>query len=508
MERIEFNKILSYVFWFSIFVVLCKLTSGWALVPAAMAGVWFCFSWKRGWALALFAFLPIVTTMNPMLVPAESYVTVIARITLIVMCAMMALMGSIHNAGKRKIPLGGLILYLLVACVSSARGWAPNVSYMKIFNFLLFILAIWYGTQNLERNPHDVLLLHRIYFVLVLILAFGSIATIPFPAIAYQQYTLLTFQDMDVESAALAVRQYLKDGNMMVFAGVMNNSQCLGPLLALSFNWVLCDMLFVAQKMSKVHIITLVATIIPLYLTRSRTALFALGIGVCVIFFMTMSRISIPQRIKQRARSMMWGVFIVAILAAIGMELHSHTMSRWIRKTNDVAGDRRGFSEALTSSRDVLNENNWRDFHKNPWLGMGFQVMPFHQKRYAGKLFVFSAPIEKGLLPLMILGETGVVGAIAFSIFLLMFFTGCKKLSLNVTAAMFVILCASNIGEATFFSPGGSGGTLWIVGVVGGYAIDMMVLNRRQFDKVMMANGRPFGFNALPMGGAPAMHFS
>ena len=79
----------------------------------------------------------------------------------------------------------------------------------------------------------------------------------------------------------------------------------------------------------------------------------------------------------------------------------------------------------------------------------------------------------------MILGETGVVGLIVFCIFVITFMNGCARRKLHVTATMFIVLCATNIGEATFFSPGGSGGTLWMMSVVGGYVIDMKVLQNR-----------------------------
>ena len=36
----------------------------------------------------------------------------------------------------------------------------------------------------------------------------------------------------------------------------------------------------------------------------------------------------------------------------------------------------------------------------------------------------------------------------------------------------------TNMGEATFFSPGGGGGFLWMLCVVGGFALDTILLYR------------------------------
>ena len=486
MDKREIKGIVKSAVWLAAFLAACAVTRGWALVPAAFIGLWCAFAQKRMWALIAFVLLPILTCLNPMIVPSGGNGTIlqmVARLTLIAMYVVMAIMEMASNGNdSKRIPLGGLIPFLGVAFISSLNGWAPNVSYMKIFNFFVFTIGVWMGTQGLSKNSKDVVVLRQTFIVIILMLSFGSIATIPFPQIAYQQniLTMMVTARMDLSGATAELKERMADGGLLVFAGIMNNSQCLGPLLACSFNLILCDMLFVVQKFSKFHLITMIAIIIPLYLTRSRTALFALGIGVIIIAWMTTSKVQLSARAKKRVKSLVILMLLLGGIAAAASEFSSNTVTKWLRKTNDVEADARDFGEALTNSREGLNEMNWRDFHMNPILGMGFQTMERHRKMYAGKMFVFSAPIEKGLLPLMILGETGVVGAIVFSIFLITFFVGCNKKNLHVTAAMFCVLLASNIGEATFFSPGGAGGTLWIMGLVGGYVIDMAIRLKRQ----------------------------
>lgn len=475
-EREEIKEQMKGLAWLVVLVVACAVTKGYALLPVAIAGLWCAFSGRRGLALLAFAYLPLLTCLNPIMVPTAGVVPTIARLTFILMCIIMAVTSSTYT-GNGQIPLGGLVVYLLVAVISSINGWFPAISYMKIINFFCFLVGVWFGTRNLDRNPKDLDLLHRGFFVMAIFLSFGSIAIWPFPTIAYQQHLFNEMLEGSAYATAVA-REALASGQMFVFAGVTYNSQCLGPLLACCFVWVLCDMLFVAQKFTKLHMATLAAIVLPLYLTRSRTALFALAIGVITLSLLTMRRVKLKGRIKARVRSILSVLILLGIIGAGVLEIKDRTVTKWLRKTNDLSSDRRTFEEALTGSREVLNEINWYDFHKNPILGMGFQVMEMHRERYPGRTFVLSAPIEKGLLPLMILGETGVVGFIVFCGFLICFFSGCRRRNLNVTATMFIVLCATNIGEATFFSPGGSGGTLWMMAVVGGYVIDMKVRRR------------------------------
>ena len=93
--------------------------------------------------------------------------------------------------------------------------------------------------------------------------------------------------------------------------------------------------------------------------------------------------------------------------------------------------------------------------------------------------FVISAPIEKGVLPLMILGETGIVGGFVFIVFLIVFYNTCSKKKYAVTATLFTVFMALNLGESIFFSTSGAGGILWVMSMVGGFTIDMMLKSSR-----------------------------
>jgi hypothetical protein len=106
--------------------------------------------------------------------------------------------------------------------------------------------------------------------------------------------------------------------------------------------------------------------------------------------------------------------------------------------------------------------------------GMGFQVIADHPRLYQqGKISLFSAPIEKGILPIMVLGETGIIGTAAFLLFLFMFYHDASRKGYTATLTLFSILLGTNFAEATFFSPGGAGGVFWMFTVCGGFLIDM-----------------------------------
>ena len=100
------------------------------------------------------------------------------------------------------------------------------------------------------------------------------------------------------------------------------------------------------------------------------------------------------------------------------------------------------------------------------------------------KGLILSASIEKGVLPVMILGETGLLGAIAFVVFLVSFYATCVKKKYYCCATLHTIFLASNMAEATYFSPGGIGGYIWVLTVGGGFIIDTVVLYHRRLERI------------------------
>ena len=156
--------------------------------------------------------------------------------------------------------------------------------------------------------------------------------------------------------------------------------------------------------------------------------------------------------------------------------------------------------EALTASRMGKIEENLVDFKKNPLLGMGFQVNGCLRYNLRGvKGLILSAPIEKSVLPVMVLGETGIVGGVVFAAFLLVFYGTCVTRRYFCTLALMSVFLVTNMSEATFFSPGGIGGTMWVMCAGGGFTLDMIILNRRRYERfmreqAMQALGRQNGY--------------
>ena len=286
-------------------------------------------------------------------------------------------------------------------------------------------------------------------------------------------------RDGNLEAANAALMSV--EGGVPLFCGVTRQSQAFAVLAVASLSWIFADMLFVEQKFDRLHLLLIGIGVLLTYLSRSRAGLLALFVGVMMVAVHLPKKIRLSDNISRHLRVGITAFLVLGLLACVASEVTNSSLSRWLRKVENVEDDTRSLSEAVTSSRQGLIDGSMYDFRRNPMFGSGFQVAEYtaEQVAQAGSSLIISAPIEKGVLPIMILGETGIAGAMLFIIFLFSFYSACSRRRLYVTAALFMVLLATNMGEATFFSPGGVGGVIWSISVIGGYCIDMKLLNER-----------------------------
>ena len=225
-------------------------------------------------------------------------------------------------------------------------------------------------------------------------------------------------------------------------------------------------------------------------MTKSRIGLLSFCMLVVILMFYCVPHIQLAEKERRKVKALLHFFAITFVAIAIFAEVRHGSVSRLVRKTNDLSEDSRSLIEAMTSSRKGKISECLYDFNLNPLWGKGFQVSADHPILFQqGKISFFSAPIEKSILPLMVLGETGVFGAIAFSFFLFMFYHDATVKGYVATMTLFSVLLVTNMAEGTFFSPGGAGGFFWMFTVCGGFLIDM---------SVKVANKTP-----VPIGEAP-----
>lgn len=475
-------------------IALCKVTAGGFGAVIAVIGIWGALTRRPAYALICFAFLPFLTVMNPIAFGFGSILGISARLGMPLMTLAM-IVAAASRRGRQGIPLAGLWVYALVAFVSSIDGYAPMISYLKIINFVLFAVGIYVGTRNIDKDYQGLLQLRAFFFSFSVFIIIGSLALNYInPYAAHFQSAGWFAGDVGAGNAAVEAR-IVATGDAGLLCGVVNHSQCLGPTAACVAGWLLMDMLFIEKRFMVGHVVTLLFCPYVSYLTKSRTSLLALLVVFFMVVMYAVPKFRVAPILKRRIRSMMMTLLFLFILGGIGLEVTTGGVHKWLVKHN-LNNEEEVSMQTLTASRMGLIEAGLYDFRQNPLLGKGFQVSYEHQFLNTKGKLILSAPIEKGFLPTMILGETGVVGALVFSIFLLVFYATCSRKQYYATLALFTTYLASNLGEATFFSPGGTGGPEWLISLVGGFVIDMTAAVQRR------NNGFPAGFFQMMWGPA------
>ena len=481
-----FKQFALLVFW----LLAARYSRGASLVVMIGLGMYWALFNKVGKAFAICVMIMLMVVLSTYILPKDSlFYSFGLRGGPMLIGLVLAFRGLIGRSNMR-IPIGGMVLYLAVAAVSSFSGWSPIVSYLKLINFAVFFVGVWLGSQRLNEDAREVLTLRATFFALAVFVVIVSLALIPFPYVStlqgVRQHAL-----MDNAAAAGAV-EYLEvriQADATLFCGVMYHSQAFGAILSCIVAWLMCDMLFCEGKLRWPHLILLICALPLLYKTRSRVAMLSLFVALTLIFLYLPRRVPISKEQKRRLDSFRVVAGVIICLLVVVLEYRSSTFSRWIRKTDEVEGDRRSLGEAVTSSRQGLIEMCLTDLKARPFLGMGFQVAYYTPYLTQGSFgIILSSPIEKGVLPVMVLGETGIIGFLVFLLTAGYFCSVGAKKRLYITISLTGVFCAVNMGEATFFSPGGPGGIEWYFCVLGGYALDLTLIKA------------PFSYRAIPRG--------
>jgi hypothetical protein len=485
-------------------LLFCRFTNGYAIIAVAAVGAFYALRGDAGISLFVYLFLPIIVMINPLLVPRTPFGAIVSRLTILAIVASLIL-GGAKRKGAEQLPLGHLFTYLVIALISSFQGYFPLISYFKILNFTAFILGLYIGTRNINLNKDDISFMRAGFLSIAIIIVWGSLATLPFPAIAYFTSTKSTIAAEGIEAAEAMLADHKRMG---LFSGITAHSQFLGHCLACIGGWVACDMLFVERRLRLFHLLILAPIPIMIAMTKSRIGILTFCVLIVALTTYCLPRIQIQEKDRQHIQAMLLSFIFSFVLILIVVEVRQGTVSRLLRKTDDLAEDDRSLISALTNSRQGKFYECIHDFQTNPLWGMGFQVVADHPRLYQqGHISLYSAPIEKGNLFFMVLGETGIIGMAAFLLFLFMFYHDASRKGYIATLTLFSVLLGTNMAEATFFSPSGAGGIFWMFTVGGGFIIDMAIKCENAELPPDTAKGaaplNPFRRTRIPLGPIP-----
>lgn len=250
---------------------------------------------------------------------------------------------------------------------------------------------------------------------------------------------------------------YLRNGRG--FQGILSHPQAFGPAMAVLAAWAASRAL--NSNPPPYRLIGLFVLCLALIvLSEARTA----GIGLLVS--LALAAVVLQALTRRRLKDLFPAIrsrrfAIVALLSLAILSLSAPFLSDSIQGFILKRGDAAGLVEAYDRSRGRLMQEMWANIREHPWAGIGFGIssdphaMEIQRDPILG--LPVGASIEKGVLPLAVLEELGIPGALAVLAWLCLLVRRAVSGRRIVPITLLFIALLLNMGEMMLFSPGGMG---------------------------------------------------
>ena len=394
---------------------------------------------------------------NPYVFPRTMVTFAIARLSLFLVAALLALRVFGRRNATIVSPFVGIFLYIGWSAVISLQGFDPIVSYLKIILFIPIYIALYAIANEVTASTRvNARAVRSAILAIVCFIVFGSLVLLPFPGISQ-------LQARQIEDVAKLV-EMVAEGHSL-FMGVTNHSQALGPMLGVLLTAVFADLLFSVRRWDPLYVGLLGMGVFLIVKSSSRTGMGTFIAGIAMTIWLFWQARVVGTIWKSKVTSWLFTAGIVGTMLILMVPSTRDRVFAFMLKVqrNDASVSASDVTfDNVTSTRQGLADVAMHNFRNKPFTGNGFQVSANmqHTKRN-GLMDYMSAPIEKGFWPTAILEEGGVPGMMLFGGFLLVAISLLIKRHAYIGAATFWAFVVVNCGEFNFFSMSYTGGFEW-----------------------------------------------
>lgn len=250
---------------------------------------------------------------------------------------------------------------------------------------------------------------------------------------------------------------YLRNGTG--FQGILSHPQGFGPTMALLGAWAGARML--GDRQPPWLIVALVgACLVLVVLSEARTAGVAMMVGLCVAVLIvpllsgTHPQVMLPGLMSRRVHMVVGMAIVAAFLAS--SQLTDRLGEYFAKRGQETTG----LGDALEKSRGRLIDAMFENIEADPLTGIGFGIASWPEGMVVDRDPFLGLPtgavIEKGVMPVAVVEELGIFGAVAVFCWLWVVVVRASRSSVSGLAVVLTVILL-NFGESTFFSPGGFG---------------------------------------------------
>ncbi len=340
--------------------------------------------------------------------------------------------------GDLKLPaLKWLTLYVSITLVLTMLGsLSSTVSLFKLISFWVTaaIIMIAFNNSEKEWSPWFLGIWSSVFLL--------SVPTYFVPSIGY-------FRDQ------------------MGFQGILNHPQAYAVFAAPMIAWLMGAIIF-SNRIPIVWGLPMAAVAtITLVLTRGRTGVAALIIGLFGAFIILQWRSETKwanlRRVLRSPVLYLIGFSVIVLAISRPDTLTSALQSFLVKNVHNT-----DIVDSFQKSRGFLIDQSLKNFYENVWFGIGFGVSNSETHAFDPVIepitgLPLSAPTEKPNIIIALLEETGIFGTFFFLIFASSLFRQVSKCNDFAVTWMVLTAVSTNVAETTFFSIGGLGLYVWLL---------------------------------------------
>lgn len=406
----------------------------------------------RHGAVKAFSIAALAPTLNTAFVDDERGIYTAARLALYGLIAVKLVAEiAADTEGNHRAP-GGYFAALTAFCAVSGllaliNGYFVGIALLKLVSF--FVGALVVGAALAVNRKGNRELDYWFYAMILFITTLGLVAW-------------RTGQGYNAKGEA---------GEAMgLFNGPFYHPNLMGPMAAMIVLYLSILLVFGGSHSRLLTSGMGVVFLVFLYWSKSRTGMGTLLSGWIVLVSYTLfyqkSTVWCIRPIIKPGTIVLYLIFMVAgaVVCDVlkGGAISNAVTSYVLKNSQSPAG---GFETVIANRQERVSEC-WADFKSNPWIGIGFGTSK--SPEFAENATMFSAPTEKGCLPVAVLQEVGLIGTFFFVAFLATFFLWLwREKNLPALLLLFALLVV-NLGEDMFFSFGGHGALVWTMVMFGG----------------------------------------
>jgi hypothetical protein len=331
--------------------------------------------------------------------------------------------------------------------------------------FALYVAVVGLLALGFSRAP-VVSLAKLAAFTLAVVTITFAVRSEPRPLLDF----LFSFAALVVLASAPLLLSPAGRLNGLGFQGIWINPQTFGVALAPFLAWLSARLWLEPGGGAPLPYHALAALgWIEVVLSQCRTAVFAALLGtVAALLFGVAARPDLRGRLAAAwMRPLRLGVVALCFAAGLAFsaqvgevagkfvfKMRKDTPTSPIESDPDVLSGRLGYMKA-----------SWANIRAHPVTGIGFglpSARPAPRAGRSGFPVPVTAPAEKGVLVTAVLEETGLLGALAFSLFFIPLAWPVLRRGSLPAITLFATAFLLNMGEMLFFASGSLGLLVWI----------------------------------------------